>query len=146
MCLLTGSAALGNLKIISAPNIPSLVGLSLLLLPHPYLLPNISSLHLCKETLPLCGTNGLCVLFKTYHSMYVCVCVCVSRSVMSDSAIPWTVAHQAPLPMGFSRQEYWSGLPFPSPSQHDGVNSITHYPSNFHVRMNNPGILLKYRF
>ena len=27
----------------------------------------------------------------------------------------WTVAHQAPLFMGFSRQEYWSGLPFPSP-------------------------------
>ena len=30
-------------------------------------------------------------------------------------ATPWTVAFQAPLPMGFSRQEYWSGLPFPSP-------------------------------
>ena len=29
--------------------------------------------------------------------------------------IPWTVAYQAPLPMGFYRQEYWSGLPFPSP-------------------------------
>ena len=28
---------------------------------------------------------------------------------------PWTVAHQAPLSRGFSRQEYWSGLPFPSP-------------------------------
>ena len=28
---------------------------------------------------------------------------------------PWTVAYQAPLSMGFSRQEYWSGLPFPSP-------------------------------
>ena len=28
---------------------------------------------------------------------------------------PWTAAYQAPLPMGFSRQEYWSGLPFPSP-------------------------------
>ena len=27
----------------------------------------------------------------------------------------WMVAHQAPLSMGFSRQEYWSGLPFPSP-------------------------------
>ena len=27
----------------------------------------------------------------------------------------WTVAHQAPLSMGFSRQEYWSGLPFPPP-------------------------------
>ena len=30
-------------------------------------------------------------------------------------ATPWTVAHQAPLSMGFSRQEYWSGLSFPSP-------------------------------
>ena len=29
---------------------------------------------------------------------------------------PWTAAHQAPLPMGSSRQEYWSGLPLPSPS------------------------------
>ena len=27
----------------------------------------------------------------------------------------WTIAHEAPLSMGFSRQEYWSGLPFPSP-------------------------------
>ena len=30
-------------------------------------------------------------------------------------ATPWTVAYQAPLSMGFSRQEYWSGVPFPSP-------------------------------
>ena len=30
-------------------------------------------------------------------------------------ATPWTIAHQAPRSMGFSRQEYWSGLPFPSP-------------------------------
>ena len=30
-------------------------------------------------------------------------------------ATPWTVTHQAPPSMGFSRQEYWSGLPFPSP-------------------------------
>ena len=36
-------------------------------------------------------------------------------SVMSDSATPWTRAHQAPLAMEFSRQEYWSGLPFPIP-------------------------------
>ena len=35
---------------------------------------------------------------------------------MSNSfATPWTVASQAPLSMGFSRQECWSGLPFPSP-------------------------------
>ena len=30
---------------------------------------------------------------------------------------PWTAAHQAPLSMGFSRQEYWSGLPLPSPAR-----------------------------
>ena len=30
-------------------------------------------------------------------------------------ATPWTIANQAPLSMGFSRQEYWSGLPFPPP-------------------------------
>ena len=36
-------------------------------------------------------------------------------SVVADSVTPWTVAHQAPLSMEFSRQEYWSGLPFPSP-------------------------------
>ena len=30
---------------------------------------------------------------------------------------PWTVAYQAPLHMGFSRQEYWSGVPLPSPSK-----------------------------
>ena len=41
-----------------------------------------------------------------------CVCVCVGCSVMSDSVTPWTVVHKAPLSMEFSRQEYWSGLPF----------------------------------
>ena len=40
----------------------------------------------------------------------------VSCSVVSDSfATPWTVALQAPLSLRFSRQEYWSGLPFPLP-------------------------------
>jgi len=34
---------------------------------------------------------------------------------VSDSAAAWTVARQAPLSLEFSRQEYWSGLPFPSP-------------------------------
>ena len=40
-------------------------------------------------------------------------------------AIPWTVAHQAPLSMGFSRQEYWRGLPFPSPGDlpHPGIET-----------------------
>ena len=39
-----------------------------------------------------------------------------SQSVMFDSFVtPWTVAVQAPLSVGFSRQEYWSELPFPFP-------------------------------
>ena len=44
--------------------------------------------------------------------------LCVSVKSLSRVrlfATPWTVACQAPLSMGFSRQEYWSGLPFPSP-------------------------------
>ena len=43
------------------------------------------------------------------------MCVSVSRSVVCDSAIPWTVAHQAPLSMELFRHEYWSEVPFPSP-------------------------------
>ena len=38
----------------------------------------------------------------------------VTQSCLTH-ANPWTVAHQAPLSMGFFRQEYWSELPFPSP-------------------------------
>ena len=37
------------------------------------------------------------------------------QSVMFDSVTSWTAAHQAPLSVGFSRQEYWSGFPFSSP-------------------------------
>ena len=44
---------------------------------------------------------------------------------MSDSfATAWTVAHQAPLSMGFLRQEYWSGLPFPSPGIKPGSSAM----------------------
>ena len=46
----------------------------------------------------------------------MCVSVCLSVcSIMSDSVKLWTVAHQAPLSIGFSRQEYWSRLPFSPP-------------------------------
>ena len=47
-----------------------------------------------------------------------------SHSIMSDSAIPQTVACQAPLSVGFSRQEYWSGLPCPSPKEYTGPGSL----------------------
>ena len=42
-------------------------------------------------------------------------CVCESLSLVQPFATPWSVAHQAPLSMEFSRQEYLSGLPCPPP-------------------------------
>ena len=44
----------------------------------------------------------------------ICVCVCLFSWVWLF-ATQWTVAHQSPMPMGFSRHEYWSGLLCPSP-------------------------------
>ena len=57
------------------------------------------------------------------HFIYTCVCVCVcvysGGGLVAKScpilATPWTVAHQAPLTLGFPKREYWSGLPFPPP-------------------------------
>ena len=45
----------------------------------------------------------------------VCVCVCVHSVVSHFLRPPWAVAHQAPLFMVYSKQEDWSGLPFPTP-------------------------------
>ena len=42
-------------------------------------------------------------------------CACLLLSHVQLPAIPWTVAHQGPLSVGFPRQEYWSGLPFLPP-------------------------------
>ena len=52
------------------------------------------------------------------ESVCVCVCACMHMhvySIISNSATSWTVAHRGPLSMGFSRQGYWRGLPFPPP-------------------------------
>ena len=48
-------------------------------------------------------------------SKHVGGCACQVALVVSDSATPWSVAHQALLSVGFSRQEYWSELPCPPP-------------------------------
>ena len=51
------------------------------------------------------------------YMLYLCIS-CHPMKLLSRVwlfATPWTVAYQAPPSMGFSRQEYWSGLPFPSP-------------------------------
>ena len=58
--------------------------------------------------------------FLNFYNVVLVSAMWVSEWVKALSrvqlfATPWTVAHQAPPSMGFSRQEYWSGLPFPSP-------------------------------
>ena len=49
-------------------------------------------------------------------------------SVSDSFATPWTVAHQAPLSMEFSRQKFWSGLPFPPPEDlpEPGTEPMSH--------------------
>ena len=63
---------------------------------------------MCEKCVRLFSYSELCKECKGVKT--------VSHSVVSNSfQTPWIVAHQAPLSMGFSRQEYWRGLPFPSP-------------------------------
>ena len=54
------------------------------------------------------------------------------RSVVSDSVTPWTVAYHAPPSMGFSRQEYWSGLPFTSPRSKQGRDKSEDWDWHIH--------------
>ena len=54
-------------------------------------------------------------LFVRFHLGFLCVCMPSRFSCVQHFATLWTVARQAPLSMGFSRQEHWSGLPRPPP-------------------------------
>ena len=59
------------------------------------------------------------------HFLLQCMKVKSEREVAQSCptlATPWTAACQAPPSMGFSRQEYWSGVPLPSPQEGDGPN------------------------
>ena len=70
----------------------------------------------------------MCII-ESKHCIYQFIglnggCLCAkSLSRVRLFVTPWAVAHQGPLSMGFSRQEYWSGLPFPSPGDlpHPGI-------------------------
>lgn len=76
--------------------------------------------HICKVSL----------VWKTAYSQfrelecgYPCMCVCAQFCLF---VTPWTVAFQAPLSMGFSRQTYWRGFPFPSPVDHPVPGMFQH--------------------
>ena len=71
--------------------------------------------HSMSQRPSVAKSLGAKVLVRLSSSLHVLL-IGVSRSVLSDSfATPWTVAHQAPLSMGFSKQGCWSGLPCPPP-------------------------------
>ena len=53
--------------------------------------------------------------FLLYYTRTKCAEVPITFSHVQVFATPWTAAHSAPRSMGFSRQEHWSGFPFPSP-------------------------------
>ena len=57
--------------------------------------------------------------------MVICMCVLSRFNHVQFFATPWTVACQAPLSMGFSRQEYWSGLPRPPPGELRNPRSLS---------------------
>ena len=63
-------------------------------------------------------------IYKNYS--YVVLVRLVTKSCLT-LATPWTIAPQAPLSVGFSRQEYWSGLPCPSPGDlpNSGIESMS---------------------
>ena len=85
--------------------------------------------HLTYLTwLPTAGWHPASVIRECKRPCFInrlkeCVC---ARVCVSDSATLWTVAHQAPQSMAFSRQEYWSGLPFPSPGHLHNPGDWTH--------------------
>ena len=66
-------------------------------------------------------SNMICrfsaISIKIWASYFVDGGGLVARSLSPTLATPWAIAHQAPLYIGFTRQEYWSGLPFPSPGE-----------------------------
>ena len=83
-------------------------------------------LHLYSLTgRPLLSPVSLCSNVTSTRAVFlVCVCVCVCMHMISPLlffATLWTVACQASLSLGLSRQEYWSGLPFPPPGDLPGT-------------------------
>ena len=60
--------------------------------------------------------------------IFYTLCVCVLSRVWCY-VTPWTLAHQAPLSMEFSRQEYWSELPFPSPGDRPDLGIELRFPT-----------------
>ena len=68
----------------------------------------------------------LSLIYEAYFWCFIRTCVCAqSLGDVQLFATSWAGARQAPLSMGFSRQDYWSGLPFPSPADLPGIKPMS---------------------
>ena len=75
-----------------------------------------------------CGPALKCFIFVISYNLPAIVLLFNCQVVSDSLRPPWTLARQAPLSMGFQRQDYWSGLPFPS-SGTQGLNpGLWHWP------------------
>ena len=73
--------------------------------------------NLCDQRFPIGEMENCLLLIKLSLSYKIVVIVVQSLSCVSF-VMPWTLAYQASLSMEFPKQEYWSGLSFPSPEDH----------------------------
>ena len=72
----------------------------------------MSHIFFLSDDFPSFDNSEISIINSALVAVELC---CSSLSCVQLFVTPWTVAHQAPLSMGFARQEYWSGLPFPPP-------------------------------
>ena len=81
---------------------------------------------MCQAKRKLAMMRAFC--YKTACGFHIIPSVQSHFSYVRPFATSWTVAHQAPLSMGFSRQEYWNGLSYPSPGDlpDPGIESAFH--------------------
>ena len=122
-----------NISVTRKP--PSHSAVSLFFCPVQILLPK--GLKADLSTLPSSFKNSVPFFWPSDRlqspsmnlpGLSVClhVCVCGHSSCIRLFATSWTVAHQAPLSLGFSRKEYWSGLPRPPPEDFLKLRDRTH--------------------
>ena len=90
----------------------------------------LNSIELMMPSTHLILFCPLPLLSSIFPSIRVYIYILLSCSVVSDSETPWAVAHQAPLSMEFSRQEYWSRLLFFTPGDlsDPGIKTVSLAP------------------
>ena len=81
-------------------------------IPIKYLIYNLSEMKKVYDNIDICDPEHISIHMSV--NLYLLYKVKLLSRVWRF-VTPWTVSYQAPPSMGFSRQEYWSGLPFPSP-------------------------------